>query len=118
MSVVTFRTEITVADAYAFAQQHGVEQWFDDYVIHPRTRQDRISAGRLLKQTEADRFQRLQMLIARAAEAFDNRDKGTCWLTRKSRIYGGETPLEHAAWEKGFLAVLDQLHRIEYGIYA
>lgn len=118
MSAVAIRTEITAADAYAFAQRHGVEQWFNAHVIHPRTRQDRVKANQLLKQAEADRFQRLQMLVERASEAFDNEDKGVYWLTRDSRVYEGAAPLEHAAWEKGFLLVLDHLTRIEHGIYA
>lgn len=117
MSAVMPRTEISAAEAFAFAEQHGVEQWFDRHVIHPRTRQDRVAADQLLKQREADRFQRLQLLIERAAEAFDNEAKGLYWLTRKTPLYGGISPLEHAAWEAGFLAVLHQLRHIEFGVY-
>lgn len=118
MSSVTLQTDIAATDAYVYAQQHGVEQWFDAYVIRPRTRQNRISAGQPLKQREADRFQRLQLLIERASEAFDHEAKGVFWLTRQSYVYDGKTPLECAAWEMGFLVVLEHLHRIEYGVYA
>lgn len=118
MSAVLSQTQIRTTDAYAFAQQHGVEQWFDANVIHPRTRKDRVGSNQPLKQRDADRFQRLKLLIERAFEAFANEDKGVFWLIRESRVYGGQTPLEYAAWEKGFLAVLDHLTRIEHGIYA
>lgn len=116
MSAVLSEVEISAADAHAFARQHGLEQWFDANVIHPRTRKGRANSP--LKQREADRFQRLQLLVDRAAEAFDNEDKGVVWLTRASRLYSGLTPLENARWEKGFLAVLEHLTRIEHGIYA
>jgi len=52
-------TDIPVSDAYEFARHHGVEGWFDALVIHLRTRKDRIASDGLLKQREADRFQRL-----------------------------------------------------------
>lgn len=116
MSAVLAETDITAADAHAFARQHGLEQWFDANVIHPRTRKGRANSP--LKQREADRFQRLQLLVQRAAEAFDNQDKGVFWLMRSSRAHNGLTPLENARWEKGFLVVLGHLTRIEHGIYA
>lgn len=116
MSAVLSESEITAADAHAFARQHGLEQWFDANVIHPRTRKGRPDAP--LKQREADRFQRLQLLVERASEAFDNEDKAIFWLTRGSRVYNGLTPLESARWEKGFLCVLEHLTRIAHGIYA
>lgn len=116
MSPVLSETEMTAADAHAFARQHGLEQWFDANVINPRTRKGRSDMP--LKQREADRFQRLQLLVDRASEAFDSKDKGIFWLTRDSRVYNGVSPLENARWEKGFLAVLEHLTRIEHGIYA
>lgn len=116
MPAVLLETEITAADAHEFARQHGLEQWFNANVIHPRTRKGRANAP--LKQREADRFQRLQLLVERASEAFDSEDKGVFWLTRGSRVYNSLTPLENARWEKGFLSVLEHLTRIEHGIYA
>ena len=111
-------TQIPTSQAYAFARQHGVEAWFDACVVHPRTRKDRIDANELLKPREADRFQRLQLLIERATQAFDNEDKALHWLTREQSCFQGATPLDYAAWERNFLAVLDHLTRIEYGISA
>lgn len=116
MSAVLSSAKVTAADAYAFARQYGLEQWFDANVIHPRTRKGRADAP--LKQREADRFQRLQLLVARACEAFASEDKGVFWLKRCSSVYNGLSPLENARWEKGFLAVLEHLIRIEHGIYA
>jgi len=111
-------TQIPTSQAYAFALQHGVEAWFDACVVDPRTRKDRIDANELLKPREADRFQRLQLLIERATQAFDNEDKALHWLTREQSCFQGATPLDYAVWERNFLAVLDHLTRIEYGIYA
>lgn len=116
MSAVLSESEITAANAYAFARQHGLERWFDTNVIHPRTRKGRANTP--LKQREADRFQRLQLLVARTREAFASEDKAMFWLKRGSSVFNGLTPLENARWEKGFLAVLDHLTRIEHGIYA
>lgn len=115
MSAVFSTAQVTAADAYAFARKHGVESWFDENVIHPRTLQGR--AKQPLKQREADRFQRLQMLVERATETFADESKALHWLTRRSRAMNNSSPLEYAAWERGFLAVLDQLNRIDHGIY-
>ncbi|GAB3677877.1 antitoxin Xre/MbcA/ParS toxin-binding domain-containing protein [Salinisphaera aquimarina] len=111
-------TDIPATDAYEFARHHGVEDWFDAFVIHPRTGKDRVEAGEPLKQREADRFQRLQLLIERATQAFGDESKALGWLTRAQYRFGGSTPLDCAAWERNFLAVLDHLIRIEHGIYA
>lgn len=110
--------EIGASEAHGYAIHYGVEDWFDAYVIHPRTRADRVKGDDLLKQREADRFQRLQVLIERATEAFGDEDKALHWLTRPQSRFDNTSPLDFASWEKNFLAVLDHLTRIEHGIYA
>src|SRR5699024_1655233 len=100
---------ITVADACAFARQHGLEKWFDAHVINPRMRMY-ASPPPSLEPGEIDLFVRLQLLVMRAREAFDDEDEGISWLTRPCRIYDGLPPIEYARWENGLLCVLDQLN--------
>lgn len=114
MSAVLEDGSITANQAYAFARQYGLESWFDAHVVHPRTRQGRPDEP--LKQREIDRFQRLQLLVERAAETFNNESKGLRFLLRPSSVYNGQTPLEAAALERGFLDVLTHMIRIEHGI--
>jgi putative toxin-antitoxin system antitoxin component (TIGR02293 family) len=106
------------AEALSYARQHDVEQWFYDNVVHRRTLKDRLDGHQPLATREADRFDRLVLLLQRATEVFGDEAKALRWLKTPKRSLAGATPLDYCAREAGFLAVLAQLDRIDYGIYA
>lgn len=116
-SVHAFDPQILASDAHGFASHYAVKAWFDAHVISPRACRNRIKDGKPLKPHEADRFQRLQVLIERAVEAFGSERCALHWLRREQTSFNGATPLDTAIWERNFLVVLDQLKRIEHGIY-
>jgi putative toxin-antitoxin system antitoxin component (TIGR02293 family) len=101
-----------------YARDNQLEDWFFAHVVHRRTLQDRIDTEQPLKQREADRFERLILLVDRAENTFGSRAKALSWLKLPKKQFDGNSPLDYAAWESGFLAVLDQLTRIEHGIPA
>lgn len=112
------KLEITPQQALDYARSHTVEDWFYEHVVHPRTLKDRMDRNEPLKDREADRFERLTLLLERAREAFQDEGKALGWLKRPKSSFAGATPLQHSARESGFIAVLEQLLRIEHGIVA
>ena len=57
-------------------------------------------------------------LLARAIQCFGNRDKALDWLRTPHPAFDGEAPLERAHDPEGYQAVLDEIGRIEHGIFA
>lgn len=110
--------QISSKQALDFARNHAVESWFYEHVVHQRTLKDRLDRNEPLKDKEADRFERLTLLLDRARESFRDEAKALSWLKSPKHAFAGATPLEHSARESGFIAVLDQLLRIEHGIHA
>ncbi|MGN8160500.1 antitoxin Xre/MbcA/ParS toxin-binding domain-containing protein [Salinisphaera sp. SWV1] len=56
-------------------------------------------------------------MIEQAQKALQNREKALRWLRTEKRSLDGQTPLDHAQRESGFLNVLAHLERIEHGIW-
>ena len=56
--------------------------------------------------------------MARAIQCFGNKDKALSWLQTPHPALNGEAPLELARDPRGYEAVLDEIGRIEHGIFA
>jgi putative toxin-antitoxin system antitoxin component (TIGR02293 family) len=61
---------------------------------------------------------RLALVLARAAEVFDEFDSADAWIKEPIPALGGVTPLSLLYTESGAERVLDTLGRIEHGVFA
>ena len=57
-------------------------------------------------------------VLARAIEVFEDEKKAIGWLTSPSRALGNRIPLVLVESEKGQQDILDELYRIEHGVYS
>lgn len=57
-------------------------------------------------------------VLARAIEVFEEETKAVGWLTKPCRSLGDKIPLVLVEEEKGQQAVLDELTRIEHGVFS
>ncbi len=60
----------------------------------------------------------LEHLAERGKEVFDDMPKFRLWLRRPCMALGGEVPFELLATATGFQIVLNELGKIEHGIFA
>ena len=67
---------------------------------------------------ESDKVQRLERILDHATRVFGNINKANGWLRDKSRALEGRKPIDLLMSETGAEAVSQQLHAIQYGIYA
>ncbi len=75
----------------------------------------RRAAGRL-SVAESDRVVRYADLLWRATELVGDDESAATWLRTPVPALGGETPLDHAATERGTRNVLRLIGRLEHGI--
>jgi len=80
-----------------------------------RTLHRRIEKGQKLTSEETERSVRTARALARAQELLGD-DNGRAWLLEPSRGLGGEIPISLLDTSDGFIAVMDELGRLEYGV--
>jgi len=85
--------------------------------INERTLQ-RYEDDALVKTEYAEKAIELAMLYDRGEEVFGSIDKFKVWVRTPSIIFKGETPLSLLDTSVGFDMVLNELGRIEHGIFA
>lgn len=85
--------------------------------ISERTLQ-RYDRQKKLSPELSDHLIQLARVYARAVEVFEDKDKAVKWLKLPSHALGGITPLSCLDNFSGIELVLDELGRIEYGVYA
>lgn len=85
--------------------------------ISERTLQ-RYDQNKKLSLELSDRLIQIAKVYARALEVFEDRDRAIEWLKHPSHALGGITPVSCLDNFSGIELVLDELGRIEYGVYA
>ena len=85
--------------------------------ISERTLQ-RYDENKKLSPELSDHLIQIAKVYARAVDVFENREKAVQWLKYPSHALGGITPLSCLDNFSGIELVLDELGRIEYGVYA
>lgn len=85
--------------------------------ISERTLQ-RYDEQKKLSTELSDHLIQLARVYARAVEVFGDKDKAVKWLKYPSTALGGITPLSCLDNFSGIELILDELGRIEYGVYA
>ncbi|MGL5942230.1 MAG: type II RES/Xre toxin-antitoxin system antitoxin [Waterburya sp.] len=85
--------------------------------ISERTLQ-RYDEDKKLSPELSDHLIQLARVYARAVDVFGDRDQAVKWLKHPSQALGGITPISCLDNFSGIELVLDELGRIEYGVYA
>lgn len=83
-----------------------------------RTLARRLSEKKPLTTEESERVVRLARVFAEAKYVLGNETKARNWLKKPSRALGGVSPLSLLDTDIGAGAVLEELGRIEYGVFA
>lgn len=88
-------------------------------LVAPRRTLDRRRAsGEMLSPVESDRVQRLERIWAHGVRVFANPDKFARWLRKECRALDDVRPIDLLASETGANIVQEELHRIDFGIFA
>lgn len=83
-----------------------------------RTLARRKAAKERLKVPESERVFRLARVAALAIDVLGGAEAAKAWLLAQSRALGGERPIELLDTDVGTEQVLDELRRIEHGVFA
>lgn len=83
-----------------------------------RTLARRKETGERLSPVESDRVQRLERIWAHGVRVFANPDKFARWLRKECRALDDVRPIDLLASETGAKLVEEELHRIDFGIFA
>lgn len=83
-----------------------------------RTIARRIQKEEALTPTESERVVRLARVIAQCTSTLGSSVKARRWLQKPNRALGGEIPLALLDTDIGAAAVLEELGRIEHGVFA
>jgi putative toxin-antitoxin system antitoxin component (TIGR02293 family) len=107
-------------EAVESAVGQGVISWSDvqDLVLPRRTFSHRKERSERLTPEESDRLLRLLRAIAKAEDAFGNKEKARRWLRKSNRALGGESPFEMLRTASGARLVEQVLGRIAHGVYS
>ncbi|PTE12531.1 type II RES/Xre toxin-antitoxin system antitoxin [Mesorhizobium helmanticense] len=71
-----------------------------------------------LTASESDRVLRLERISEMADRVFANPEKARRWLRKESRALEGARPIDLLQTETGAFLVEQELHRIDYGMFA
>ena len=80
-----------------------------------RTLHRRVEKRQKLTSEETERNVRAARALARAQQLLGD-ENGRAWLLERSRGLGGDTPISLLDTSDGFVAVMDELGRLEYGV--
>ena len=83
-----------------------------------RTVARRIQEKQTLTAEESERVVRLARVLAQATVTLSSIEKARRWLQKPSRALGGEIPLRMLDTDIGATAVLEELGRIDHGVFA
>jgi len=83
-----------------------------------RTMARRLQEGQTLTAEESERVVRLARVLAQASEVLGSIQKARSWLQKPNRALGGQTPLRILDTDIGTNAVLEELGRIDSGVFA
>lgn len=87
-------------------------------IVAPRrTLARRVQEGGRLSADESDRVLRLERISEMADRVFADHEKAQRWLRKESRVLEA-SPIDLLRSETGARIVEEELHRIDYGIFA
>ena len=68
--------------------------------------------------SEAERSIRVARALVKARHVLEDEDAGARWLLAPSKALGGKRPLSLLGSGDGFAAVMDELGRIDHGVFS
>lgn len=83
-----------------------------------RTIARRKAKGERLKADESERLLRLARAVALAIDVLGDEERALRWMKAPNRGLGGEAPLQMLDTDLGTTAVLDELLRLEHGVFS
>jgi putative toxin-antitoxin system antitoxin component (TIGR02293 family) len=83
-----------------------------------RTIARRLQERQALTSEESERVVRLARVLAQATNNLGSVEKARRWLQKPNRALGGEVPIRMLDTDIGANAVLEELGRIDYGVFA
>lgn len=83
-----------------------------------RTLARRLQEKQTLTAEESERIVRLARVLAQATAVLGHIEKARRWLQKPNRACGGNVPLSLLDTDIGTNAVLEELGRIDYGVFA
>lgn len=88
-------------------------------IVAPRrTLERRRSQAGRLTLAESDRVRRLERVMTHAERVFGSAEKAQRWLRKPSRALDGAVPLDLLESETGAHLVEQELHAIDFGMFA
>jgi putative toxin-antitoxin system antitoxin component (TIGR02293 family) len=84
----------------------------------PRTLARRLEKGEPLTTPESERVLRIARVLARAAEVLEDDDRAKAWIVEPNVALGGRSPLALLRTDIGTELVLNELAKIDFGIWA
>lgn len=88
-------------------------------IVAPRRTLDRCRSGQSpLTLAESDRLRRLERIMAHAERVFGSQEKARRWLRKPCRALESAPPIELLASETGAHFVEQELHAIDFGMFA
>ncbi|TPK93979.1 MULTISPECIES: antitoxin Xre/MbcA/ParS toxin-binding domain-containing protein [unclassified Mesorhizobium] len=116
-AAVTDRFLVSVARVEGLRQRGFSNDEIYRIVSPRRTLARRKERNEALTVAESDRVVRLERISAMADRVFGSHEKAQRWLRKHSKVLG-ETPISLLQSETGAVLVEEELHRIDYGIFA
>lgn len=96
----------------------SLKDWSGYIHLSERSLQRYIKARKPLGLPYAERVYEIQQVFLLGLEVFGRKEKLDGWLYQPSIPFGGQRPVELLDTSAGSQLVTDELHRIEYGIFA
>lgn len=78
----------------------------------------RYAGGQALNPTVSEQVLRIAEVTARGIEVFEDKAKFILWLNTPNKVFAGKTPYALLDSGYGVELVLDELGRIEFGVYS
>jgi putative toxin-antitoxin system antitoxin component (TIGR02293 family) len=83
--------------------------------LPPRTSHRRVANRQKLTSEETERSVRVARILAKAQDLLGE-EQGRAWVLEPNRALGGDAPVTLLDTADGFVAVMDELGRLEYGV--
>ena len=122
---VSAKKELLIAE-YSFKKFKKVtelmpftqSEWANMLHLSERTLQRYAKSNTSFEAIYTDRILLLQKMIRLGLETFVSADVFYQWLKKEKRVMGHSIGLSSLLSEKGIQEIIDQISRIQYGVYA
>lgn len=99
------------------ALELSIDELVELLPVSKRTLQ-RYEKNQKLSLDLSDRLIQIARVYSRILEVWSDRDLGLHWLKSPCKAFGDKIPLSYLNLHSGFEIVMDELGRIEYGVYS